>query len=235
MNGKAVAARLLDGIGRRAERLLPAPAVMPVLALAQWLNGEPELRRLRHMVPRNRLALDIGAADGIWSWSLQRRARAVIAFEPNPASADRARRRCPGVTLYPVALSNEDGEAELRIPVVNGLLLSGWATIEPKNVHRDLALQATCTIRVPKRRLDSFRLHDVGFIKIDVEGHELAVVEGAVETIRRNSPVILVEVEDRHRPCAVASVRATFKALRYVEMTASAKIQSGNMMLFTPR
>jgi hypothetical protein len=43
-------------------------------------------------------------------------------------------------------------------------------------------------------RLDSYSLNDIGFIKIDVEGHELQVLKGATETLKENNyPPILFE------------------------------------------
>jgi hypothetical protein len=45
-------------------------------------------------------------------------------------------------------------------------------------------------------------LSDVSFIKIDVEGHEEAVIAGAAETLALNRPAVLVESEHRHNPGA---------------------------------
>lgn len=51
------------------------------------------------------------------------------------------------------------------------------------------------TLAVPITTLDSFELFDdVDFIKMDVEGYEPKVIKGGLETIRRNSPVILCEI-----------------------------------------
>jgi len=44
------------------------------------------------------------------------------------------------------------------------------------------------------RTLDSFELDNVGFIKIDVEGAQLMVLKGAEETIKRNKPIMLIEI-----------------------------------------
>ena len=44
--------------------------------------------------------------------------------------------------------------------------------------------------------MDSYGIQDVGFIKIDVEGHELMVLRGALNTIERNNPVICIEQND---------------------------------------
>jgi hypothetical protein len=51
------------------------------------------------------------------------------------------------------------------------------------------------TLRVPVRALDDFELQDVGFIKIDVEGYELATLRGADATIRRCRPNLLIEID----------------------------------------
>jgi hypothetical protein len=52
-----------------------------------------------------------------------------------------------------------------------------------------------CTV-VP---LDLFKFNDVDFIKIDVEGSELEVLHGARETIKNNSPIILIELLNSHK------------------------------------
>lgn len=229
-------AKVLDRLGRRAERVIPPSLTMPLLAAAQWLVGEPELRRLADIVPPDRLALDVGAADGVWSWFLRRHARRVIAFEPNPASAERVRQRVPDVELHPVALSNYDGHVELRVPIVRGQALAGWGTVEPTNTHPALPLERYDIVRVPTRTLDSFELKDVGFIKIDVEGHEIAVLEGGIETLRRERPVIVVEAEDQHRPGAVISLQSYLKTAGYrLVWNNPGPQRSANLFVFFPK
>ena len=65
-------------------------------------------------------------------------------------------------------------------------------------------------------RLDDFALEGVGFVKIDVEGHELAVLQGSRETIARDRPVVVVEIEERFHPDgAWRDVFAWFAVLGY--------------------
>ena len=69
--------------------------------------------------------------------------------------------------------------------------------------------------KVQVRTLDSFELDNVSFIKIDVEGHEEAVIEGARGLLLRNRPVLLVESEDRHNPGAPNRLIAQLKAMNF--------------------
>ena len=51
---------------------------------------------------------------------------------------------------------------------------------------------------VDARRLDDEALADIDFIKVDVEGYEFQMLQGAAEAITRDRPVLLVEIEERH-------------------------------------
>jgi hypothetical protein len=99
-------------------------------------------------------------------------------------------------------------------------------------------------MEVACKPLDYYGLEDVGFLKIDVEGHELAVLRGATETISRSYPSILVEAEDRHRPGTVADVceylslfgygRMILRNGQLVELQDSARVTSCNFFFFQP-
>jgi FkbM family methyltransferase len=110
-----------------------------------------------------------------------------------------------------VALSDTTGEARMRVLVED----LGRSTIEDENNLDDPDGSARDDFEVAVRTLDSFQFDDVGFMKIDVEGHELAVLRGASETIGSNRPNLLVEVEDRHKPNATAEVFALMNGHRY--------------------
>ena len=63
--------------------------------------------------------------------------------------------------------------------------------------------------------LDSFAFQNVGFIKIDVEGHELSVLRGAIATIERERPNFLIEIEERHKPESTRTVPELLESLEY--------------------
>ena len=211
-----------------AERLMPSPWVMRALVFAARHDGEPELEMLPDLVRRDRWAVDVGAADGVYTWHLARLAVGCVAFEPNPVSAERVRKRVPGADVRAVALSRADGKTRLRIPLTDGVISPGLATVEAANPLG--SGNDAIEIDVPMRRLDSLRLPRVGFMKIDVEGHELAVLQGAEVLIKRDRPTLLIEVEDRHRPQARASVINWLGARGYSRPVATSSIN----LLFTP-
>ena len=135
----------------------------------------------------------------------------MVAFEPQPAFAGFLAEAFAGtVRIERMALSAAAGAAVLRVPALGAH--SGMATIETAN---DLGDAPCLVLRVPCRPLDSFALPRIGFVKIDVEGHELAVLEGARELLERDRPNLLIEAEDRHRPGAVASIVAWLYDLGY--------------------
>src|SRR5512139_3365862 len=175
--------------------------------------GEVELHLLEFLCRRDQDAIDVGANDGSYVHFLRRHARRVIAFEPMPSLARALHRKFRrGVVVESVALSDAAGVVSLRMPVVDGVVVTGCSTVSSA---ASATYPAHRAIEVPMDRLDSIYGDDVGFIKIDVEGHEQAVLDGAVETIRRCRPRLLVEVDERLSPGGLARAKAYFKDLGY--------------------
>lgn len=179
-------------------------------ALQSWLRGEKELRLVSLMCEKHALAIDVGANYGIYSYFMSRHSAGVVAFEPVPECARFIRSALPGVRLVEGAASDRAGTATLWIPVEPDAISS--PTLEHFN---GLGASRMRSLVVQLETLDSLNLRPVGLIKIDVEGHELSVLRGALGTIERDHPTILVEAEERHRPGAVASVQDLLSSLGY--------------------
>jgi FkbM family methyltransferase len=175
--------------------------------------GEVELHLLEFLCRRDADALDIGANDGCYVHYLKRHARRVFAYEPMPGLVRGLREKFPhDVVIEPIALSDRAGTVELHMPVVDGVVVTGCSTVSPE---ASATYPAHHAIEVPMDRLDNIYRGRAGFIKIDVEGHEQAVLDGAVETIRRCRPRMLVEIDDRLSPGGLARARAYFERLGY--------------------
>jgi FkbM family methyltransferase len=177
-------------------------------------TGEWELRELHKYVRRDGIALDVGASTGVYAYHLSRMARCVYSFEPNPEYAECIRRlRVRNVLIENVALSSREGQAKLRIPLVSTKAENkGMASLEPRVVADE---RLSRTIDVPLRRLDNYKFKNVSFIKIDVEGHEEDVLDGGRETIARDRPCLLIEIEERHNPGGLSRIDKSLSALGY--------------------
>jgi FkbM family methyltransferase len=175
--------------------------------------GEVELHLLEFLCRQDEDAIDIGANDGSYVHYLRRHTRRVVAFEPMPTLARALRRKFPrGVIVESLALSDRTGTVSLCMPVVDGVVVTGCSTVSPAATA---AYPGHRAIEVPMDTLDNVYGGQAGFIKIDVEGHQQAVLDGAVDTIRRCRPRMLVEVEERLSPGGLVGAKAFFSNLGY--------------------
>jgi FkbM family methyltransferase len=186
------------------------PRLMFLLRRLQRTNYEPEMELLDVLCDRAAISVDVGAKLGMYTYELLRHSREVVAFEPIPVLGEmisRVFRKRP-VRVERCALSDTPGRTTMRVPYgSNGEVKFGRSTIEPTNSlqHDDVARVQEIDVAV--KTLDEHDLRGVGFIKIDVEGHELAVLRGATATLDREHPNLLVEANDHHHPGAVRELR----------------------------
>jgi FkbM family methyltransferase len=184
------------------------------IAYSVWRSGygEAELNYLGRIVPRARQSVDVGANLGVYSRALSKLTPTVHAFEPNRELAQLLRRTLPrNVIVHEQALSSRTGSGTLRTPVVNGRPVFGLASLEEHAAYPGSDQEA---VRVAK--LDDVLDGDVGFVKIDVEGHELRVLEGASSLIERCRPILLIECEERHNPGGPAALFSHLKKAGYI-------------------
>lgn len=177
--------------------------------------AEAEMHLLSFLCHKEKISLDIGAAGGVFIINMVDHSRKVIAFEPIPVNVDELRTIVgylnKNVEIMPVALSDSNGESTLRM-VDNDL---GRSTIEEENILEDGIESNKSNISVTTKKLDSFNYPDVGFIKIDVEGHELSVLQGAEKTIEKYQPSLLIEIEERHKNNSIQNVADFLKKFGY--------------------
>jgi FkbM family methyltransferase len=176
---------------------------------------EKEIELLPALVERSKIAIDVGANKGLYVDHLRGLGANVVAFEPYPHMAQQLQRFYRGsVNVQDVALSDKRGRAQLRLPKDN----VSWATLaETNRLEMADPTRGFETVNVELRTLDEYDFRDVSFIKIDVEGHEEAVLKGAQRTLATNRPSLLIEIEERHNVGSVERVAKMLTALGYRE------------------
>lgn len=196
------------------KRLLPADWYWRFLA---WRIGQfdPELRLLPYLCDSARVSIDIGASIGSYTVHLLNHSRKCYAFEPRPDAAAYLVQRLtaspdPRLRVEAVALSDHAAGAKLRVLVRE----TGRSSIERANPVEQLG--PVEVLNVPTRRLDDYGdIEPVGCIKIDVEGHEDAVLRGARQRLLFDHPSLIIEIEERHKRHSVRTVNAFLVELGY--------------------
>ena len=170
-------------------------------------NYEKELEIIDRYCDKSKDALDIGVYRGVYSYKLSQYFKTVHSFEPNPLLypylEKNLKKIINNMILYNLALSDVNGTSELKLPIrsksifknnIEELFKLGAATMHPKNTIENFK-----KVPVKMKKLDDIEINNqIGFIKIDVEGHEKNVIKGGLKTIKNNKPILLVEIEEKH-------------------------------------
>ena len=163
----------------------------------KWTYQVHKLDAAMRYVKNRRVCVDIGAHVGLWSMWLVGLFDHVHAFEPVPLHADLFERNviAPNVSLHRSALGNASSTVSFTVPpdsTGHAHVLEGARPHINRagNLPRD-TWQKIDGVRMDT--LDSFGFEVVDLIKIDVEGYELSVIQGAIETLRRCHPIVVIE------------------------------------------
>ncbi len=188
---KAAAGHLPEPVLQRAH----SASLGARLRTGNLVSPEPEFALLDKLVPVNEHVIDGGANFGIFSMAiapLLDTGNWVFAFEPVAATYRILTRQIErsgftNIALFPTALSNADGFVGFEAP--------RWED------GRENLYQSSVTASAPPSAI-AMRgdfvdgLGSVGFIKLDVEGHELAALQGLQRVLASSAPNLLVEGDD---------------------------------------
>lgn len=134
---------------------------------------------------QRRVAIDVGSHVGLWAYWMARDFAQVECFEPKAEHGlcwmDNMAARL-NARLHPLAL----GRTDATVGLITGPSSSGDTTVDPNGSG------------VPMTALDSFEFQSVDLLKIDCEGYEAFVIEGAIDTLARCRPVVIVEQKPGH-------------------------------------
>lgn len=161
------------------------------------LNGvfEPDSVELfRTLVKPSDIALDIGANIGCTGLLLSMLAKRVFCFEPSPTTFALLQKNIKAASVANVELVNAGlgcREEDLKLVFNPNNRSGGFVTTEVLEGHTVEAIK----ILSGDSYIQSANLEQqIGFIKIDVEGFELAVIEGLTQTITTHKPVVTLEL-----------------------------------------
>ena len=189
--------------------LLPTVKTRVQTELSKVTNRpfEADFGALRLFGGKHRLCLDIGANRGqsIAALGLVTSGPKIVSFEPNPRLAAALTRRFGGlsdVRIEPVGLGDKEGAFDLHVPSYRRYSFDGLASFDREEAMSWLNQQTivgfnpaklSCQkVRCKIRTLDSFELAPF-FAKFDVQGYELCALIGGRETLKRYTPVLMVE------------------------------------------
>jgi len=194
--------------GRRAS----ATAAALTWAAHRTAQVEDEVAGLAELVGSGDVCLDVGAEYGLYTWVLSALAGPsghVHSVEPLPGPARWLRLAsrllgCANVTVHHHALGARAGHGELSLPRRWGLPVHGRAYLVDgaQGPGPNAEFRTSRPVPAAVRTLDDLvrgtGTEKVAFVKADVEGAELGVLDGAHETLSVHQPALLLEIEARH-------------------------------------
>lgn len=127
-----------------------------------------------------RIAIDIGAHIGLFSTKMCNDFKTVYSFEP--MFYEYLKQNVPEAIVYPCGISSTEKEFKFSVKPTH----TGMSRIDENGLHN-----------IKCKSLDSFNFKNVDLIKIDVEGHESFVIDGAYNFFKNNDPIIIIEINDK--------------------------------------
>jgi FkbM family methyltransferase len=172
-------------------------------------NIEPELLMLPYLLKPNQAFIDVGSNKGLFLFSALKflKPSNIFGFEPNPVLFKKIKNVFKGIKIFNLALANKNGEAILTIPFTQNQPDDSLGTLNNNEVNEN-AFNFKVKVKTLDECVNEYSIKNIGLIKIDVEGHELDVIEGAKETIKKHLPTLIVEIEQRHHQEKIEKILA---------------------------
>ena len=175
---------------------LKSSIVNLIKTLIKRNDFEPKMVRLfQTLIKEDDVVIDIGANIGCTSILFGELAHQVISFEPSTTTFNLLQRNIKGsglvnIKLQNYALGSSSSISEITYAPSNrsGGFISNKTTISTGHITEKIKIKKLDDI------IDNLKLQKIDFIKIDVEGFEKEVIDGAKKTIARCKPIIVLEL-----------------------------------------
>lgn len=146
------------------------------------------------MLNKDSKILDVGSFIGTHSIALSDKFKdtKIISIEANPSYLDVQTKNikinnCENITCINAIVTNNEYLDKLSIPNIDMSQVNNYGGIGVVFKDNDLIQPKNITI-------DSLNIDNLKLFKLDVEGHELQVLDGALTTIKENYPLIFIEI-----------------------------------------
>jgi len=152
----------------------------------------PGLEVVLQYVPGRRVAVQAGGNLGLYPKRLAQAFQTVYTFEPDPEWFDMLRHNAPESNI----IAEQSALTADGVPVA---LSRERRDDSPANGTHEGLTHVVGPGRIPSRRLDSLELRVCDLLCLDVEGHELPALQGALGTLARCRPVLCLELNKNLR------------------------------------
>ena len=185
---------------------------------------EHEIEILKELIIKDTDTIDVGVYRGVHSYEMSKYSNKVHAFEPNPVIYKDLENYLlkikSNIKLYNYALSNVEGIKNLKIPLRNSKInkdnYEEYYKMGLASIHESNIFSAYETFQVKSLKLDNINIDNkISLIKIDVEGHELEVINGGIKLINKYKPNLIIEIEERHSKRKVMETINTISEIGY--------------------
>jgi len=181
---------------------------------------------LKH-IKNFRTCIEFGAHVGTSAIQYSKAFEKIISFEPLPdlfECLSYNTKDLHNVEIHNFAISDTNGFTDIFVNPANSgsnviesdetskLIKSRWGNQKRK------AFIDSKPIQVETRTIDSFGFTDVDFIKIDTEGFNIQPLMGMAETLRNNSPVVMMELGQGNNPGKKYLISMGYKLLGKIDI-----------------
>lgn len=183
-------------------------------------DEEAEILLMPFFLNQNSTFFDVGANKGLYTRAAEKLINPsnIYSFEPIPELHFALRRMFRKSNIHRIALSDDEGTVRFKIPFIRDIEYKSRGKLNTGYVEEGETRARIIQVNVSM--LDSFaamnKINGIDFIKIDVEGHELKVIRGASDTLKKIHPVLQIEIEQRHHASPMDEIIEEIEKFGYV-------------------
>ena len=175
------------------------------------LNGsyeQEEIIKLNNLIIKNNINtfIDVGSNCGFYSFKFANQKLDVLAFEPNSEALlkmsntiERNDYLNEKITIFPFGISNKNSKMKMEAQIKHGYIQTGGSGVTDNSKTKSSNLEIfEAEFKIGDEIL-KYRNKNLA-IKIDVEGHEIYVLQGIEKLLKLNKCILQIELFDKNFP-----------------------------------